>query len=150
MWSSGIGESVEHHGRRRSESGSLRDRLRVVRRSLWLILLVVAVVTSSAVYLSLRQKPLYQASSQVLLKHQNLAANLTGIQDFSGVYEDPTRIAATQAQIAASPEVARYTIKAAHLKGMTAGEFLGHAQVSADPNSDILDFSFTDESPGRA
>jgi succinoglycan biosynthesis transport protein ExoP len=135
---------VEQQSRRRSESGGLRDHLRVLRRRKWLILAVLCLVTASAVFLSTRQRPLYQASAQVLLKYQNLAANLTGIQDFSGVYEDPTRIAQTQTKIAGSPAVARRTIKAAHLRGMTTDGFLANAQVSVEPDSDILTFSFTD------
>ena len=109
-----------------------------------MILAVLVFVTASAVFLSTRQKPVYEASAQVLLKYQNLAANLTGIQDFSGVYQDPTRIAETQTKIASSPAVARGTISAAHLGGMTTDDFLANAQVSVEPNSDILDFTFTD------
>lgn len=141
---------MEQRTRRRSESGGLRDHVRVIRRRMWLILASTALITGCAVFLSLRQPPLYQASSQVLLKYQNLAANLSGIQDFSGVYQDPTRIAQTQTKIATSPNVARLTIKAAGLTGMTPGEFLGHASVSVEPDSDILDFSFSDRSPARA
>lgn len=141
---------MEQRARRRSESGGLRDHVRVLRRRMWLILASIALITGCAVFLSLRQPPLYQASSQVLLKYQNLAANLTGIQDFSGVYQDPTRIAETQTKIATSPDVAKLTIKAVGLTGMTPGEFLSHAAVSVEPDSDILDFSFTDRSPGRA
>jgi succinoglycan biosynthesis transport protein ExoP len=141
---------VQQRARRRSESGGLRDHVRVLRRRMWLILAAVVLITGSAVFLTLRQKPLYQSSSQVLLKYQNLAANLTGIQDFSGVYQDPTRIAETQTKIATSPGVAKLTIKAASLAGMTPGEFLAHAAVSVEPDSDILDFQFTDRSPDRA
>jgi capsular exopolysaccharide synthesis family protein len=134
---------VEQHSRRRTESGGLRDHLRVLRRRKWLILAMLVLVPTSAVMLSTRQKPIYQASAEVLLKHQNLAANLTGIQDFSGVYEDPTRIAQTQTKIASSPAVARATITAAHLSGMTTDDFLANAQVSVEPDADVLDFSFT-------
>jgi succinoglycan biosynthesis transport protein ExoP len=141
---------MEQRARRRSESGGVRDYVRVLRRRMWLVLAVVGLVTGAAVFLSLREQPLYQSSAQVLLKYQNLAANLTGIQDFSGVYQDPTRIALTQTKIALSPEVARRTIKAANLTGMTPSEFLGHASVSVEPDSDILDFAFTDGDPARA
>jgi polysaccharide biosynthesis transport protein len=134
---------VEHHSHRRTESGGLRDHLRVLRRRKWVILAVLVLATASAVILSTRQKPVYQASAEVLLKHQNLAANLTGIQDFSGVYEDPTRIAQTQTKIASSPAVAQRTITAAHLSGMTTDDFLANAQVSVEPDADVLDFSFT-------
>ena len=49
------------------------------------------------------RQALYSASSQVLLKYQNLASGLTGIQDLSTVYQDPQRVAQTQTQIAMSP-----------------------------------------------
>ncbi len=88
---------LRHSGRE-----GVRGYLRVLRRQKWVIVLTVLVVSAAAVYLSLRQQPLYSASADVLLKHQNLAAGLTGVQDFSSVYEDAARVGETQAKLAHS------------------------------------------------
>jgi capsular exopolysaccharide synthesis family protein len=121
-----------------------------LRRQKWIILLVVLGVTSSALVLSVRQAPLYEASADVLLRHQNLAASLTGIQDLSGVYEDATRILETQTKIALSPEVAKRTLAAAHVTDMTPDQFLASVRVTTEPNADVLQFAYTDRNPARA
>jgi succinoglycan biosynthesis transport protein ExoP len=121
--------------------------LGIVRRRKWSILLMAALVAGTAVGLSMRQAPLYQASSQVLLKYQNLASGLTGIQDLSTVYQDPARIAETQTQIAMSPAVAQRVVRKARIRGLTPGLFQSISSVTAEPSSDILDFTVTHGDP---
>src|SRR3954453_13218499 len=84
---------------------SLRDYLRVVRRRKWIILQAVVLVPLAAVLLSLHQQKLYQASSQVLLIHQNLANHLSGIQG-PGLYQSADRTVGTQERLARVPAVA--------------------------------------------
>src|SRR6185437_11863003 len=84
-----------------------------LKRGWWIVLLTTIAIASMAFYLSSRQEALYSASAQVLLKYQNLASGLTGIQDLSTVYQDPARISQTQTQIAMSPDVARRVVEAA-------------------------------------
>jgi len=117
--------------------------VRIVRRRKWLILFTTALIAAVSIALSMRQSALYQASAQVLLKYQNLASGLTGISDLSAVYQDPARIAETQTQIAMSPAVAQKVVKHAHVPGLTPGGFLGISSVTADPSSDVLDFTVT-------
>ncbi|CAN5669830.1 hypothetical protein BH18ACT13_BH18ACT13_01840 [soil metagenome] len=116
---------------------------RIVRRRKWIILFATALVAGTSIGLSLRQEPLYQASAQVLLKYQNLASGLTGIQDLSTVYQDPERIAETQTQIAMSPAVAERVVRKVRTPPLTNGEFQSISSVTAEPSSDILDFTVT-------
>jgi uncharacterized protein involved in exopolysaccharide biosynthesis len=104
----------------------------------------------AAVYLSLRQQPLYQARAEVVLKHQNLAAGLTGIQDFSTVYEDAARVAETQAKLANTQVVANRALSAVHVPDLTAGDLLAATVISTDPTSDLLFFQVTYKEPAKA
>jgi Mrp family chromosome partitioning ATPase/capsular polysaccharide biosynthesis protein len=109
----------------------------------WVILLTTVIVAGVAIYQASRQEALYTASSQVLLKYQNLASGLTGIQDLSTVYQDPQRVAQTQTQIAMSPDVANRVVEVARIPGLTANSFLGSASVTASTDADILNFNVT-------
>ena len=124
--------------------------VRILKRGWWIILLTTVAVAGAAFYQASRQPALYSASSQVLLKYQNLASGLTGIQDLSTVYQDPQRVAQTQTQIAMSPDVAVRVVRAAKIPGLTPGTFLGGASVTAATDSDILDFSVTYGDPETA
>src|SRR2546423_14719834 len=94
-----------------NHAATLRDHLRVVRRRKWLILLALLVVPAATVAYSLHQKPLYRATAQVLLSHQNLATTLTGTPDPTA-YLQADRVAQTQADLARAPQVARPTLHA--------------------------------------
>jgi Mrp family chromosome partitioning ATPase/capsular polysaccharide biosynthesis protein len=117
--------------------------VRILKRGWWIILLTTVAVAGAAFYQASRQEALYSASSQVLLKYQNLASGLTGIQDLSTVYQDPQRVAQTQTQIAMSPDVANRVVEAARIPGLTPGSFLGSANVTASTDADILNFNVT-------
>ena len=90
------------------EESSLHDYLGVLRRRKWLVLLAVVLVPAVAVVLSLRQKPEYEATAEVLLSRQNLAALLNSATDQS-LTGDPARLAQTQADLAQAPQVASRT-----------------------------------------
>lgn len=126
------------------------NAVRVLRRGWWIILLTTVLVAGAAYYQASRQAAEYTASSAVLLKYQNLASGLTGIQDLSTVYQDPQRVADTQTQIAMSPAVAQRVVNTAHIPGLTPGGFLGSANVTADTTADILDFNVTYGDPDTA
>src|SRR5438552_19202261 len=93
-----------------AHAATLRDYLQVVRRRKWIILQAVVLVPAAAVAFSLHQQKLYQASAQVLLSSQNLAAQLTGTQS-TGMNLQPDRIAQTQADVARVPEVAKRVLR---------------------------------------
>ena len=127
-------------------AASLRDYLYVVRRRKWIILQAVVLVPAAAVAFSLHQQKLYQASAQVLLSTQNLAATLTGTQQ-TGITQDPIRIAQTQADVARVPTIAQRVLAAFPGTGLTLEQFLGASSVSAATNADILTFAVTNHDP---
>jgi len=131
------------------ESGTtLRDYLNVARRRKWIILQAVVLVPAAAIAFSLTQTKLYEASAEVLLSRQNLAAALTGTPD-SSVYVQADRIAQTQANLARVPDVARRVLDETNVE-MTAEEFLAASSVSAKQNADLLDMRVTDTDPEQA
>jgi Mrp family chromosome partitioning ATPase/capsular polysaccharide biosynthesis protein len=132
-----------------AESGTtLRDYLNVAKRRKWIILSCLVLVPAAAIAFSLSQTKLYEASAEVLLSRQNLAAALTGTPD-SSVYVQADRIAQTQASLARVPDVARRVIAQTGLD-MTAEEFLLASSVSAKQNADLLDMKVIDKDPERA
>ena len=112
-----------------------------------MILLTTAVITALAVYVSLRQTRLYEASADVFLNTQNLAASLSNIQP---AYVDPQRAAETQASLARVPAVADRAVRAAHVRNRSGSELLGKSSVTPAPSADLLTFSVTDESRSLA
>ncbi|HVM68952.1 MAG TPA: Wzz/FepE/Etk N-terminal domain-containing protein, partial [Gaiellaceae bacterium] len=116
---------------------TLRDYLNVARRRKWIILQAVVLVPAAALAFSLSQTKLYEASAEVLLSNQNLAAALTGTPDLARNLQ-ADRVAQTQANLARVPDVARRVISATDAD-MTAEEFLQSSSVSAKQNADLLD-----------
>jgi succinoglycan biosynthesis transport protein ExoP len=133
--------------RQSAEASGLSHYLRVLRRGLWIVILTTAVMTALAVYLSARQPKLYQASADVFLNTQNLAASLSDIQP---PYVDPVRAAETQARLARGPAVAARAIQEGRISGRTADALLGQSSVVTTPNADLLTFSVTDGNPDMA
>jgi len=131
------------------ESGTtLRDYLNVARRRKWVILQAVVLVPAAAIAFSLSQTKLYQATSEVLLSRQNLAAALTGTPDATlNIQAD--RLAQTQASLARVPDVARRVLERTNVD-LTAAEFLAVSSVSPQQNADLLEFTVTDPDPSRA
>jgi polysaccharide biosynthesis transport protein len=134
---------------RRAASPTLRDYLRVVGRRKWIILVCALVAPASAVALSLQQQKLYQASTDVLLSRQNLAAALTKTDDPLAT-QDADRLAETQVHVARVPRVLARTLDGVGLADRTPDDLLENSSVSALPSADILAFKVTDPSPALA
>ncbi len=128
------------------EASPLRDYLRVVARNKLVIFLPLIVVPVAAVLLSLMQPKVYAATAEVLLTHRNLAASLTGTPD-ANVFQEPGRIAETQARLARVPELARRALAAARLDGRQPHELLESSAVGVTENADILQFTVRDRDP---
>jgi polysaccharide biosynthesis transport protein len=137
------------------ESGSelhattLRDYLGVLRRRKWVVLQAVLIIPALAVVFALQQHRQYQASANVLISHQNTAAQLTGTQDSSQAVP-ADRFIQTQADLARVREVAKRTLKSAGLHDRSPDGFLGQSSVSARLNADLLVFQVRDPSPALA
>ena len=122
---------------------TLRDYLQILWRRKWVVLQALILVPVVAVIWSLREPPLYQASSAVLVNPQNLAANLAEISDPTQL--DTTRAMRTQTELARVPEVARRTLDAVGLEDWSPSDLLGISSVSSGDESDILTFTVTSE-----
>ena len=130
-------------GLRVTQHSNLRDYLTTLRRRKWLIAQTVVLMPAVAIALSLHQQTLFRAHAEVLLSHQNLASQLTGTTDPTQ-FQQPDRIAQTQADLARVPEVAERTRVAAGLSDRTPSDFLNQSSVTAKANKDLLDFAVTD------
>jgi Mrp family chromosome partitioning ATPase len=128
---------------------TLREYLHVLRRRKWLVLQAIVIVPATAVALSLRQPAVYEASAEVLVNRQNLAAGLAGVDDPTTAF-DPNRVMQTQAKLARVPDVARRVLRALELEDRSASDLLGSSSVSAHEQDDLLTFSVSDPSPELA
>jgi Mrp family chromosome partitioning ATPase/capsular polysaccharide biosynthesis protein len=133
----------------RHQGSSLQDYLRILRRRKWVVLIAAILAPAAAVLISMRQAPAYEASADVLLRHENLAGSVTGIFDTS-VREDPARISETQANLASTPAVAERALSLAGLTDITADDALNATSVSANPDADVLTFTVRDGDPSVA
>jgi Mrp family chromosome partitioning ATPase/capsular polysaccharide biosynthesis protein len=131
---------------RGGSSQTLRDYLRILRLRLWVIVLLAVLVPAAAVFFSLRQERLYQASADVLVKRQDLAASLSGI---SSPYEDPARFVQTQVDLAEGPVVAQRTLAAVGIDAPPT-YLLNHSSISGKTNSDLMTFKVTNPSHSLA
>jgi capsular polysaccharide biosynthesis protein len=123
---------------------SLRELLRVVRRRLWVIVLVTFVVPAAAVGFSLQQTPTYQATAQVLVGEEaqgqmipNLSSSVTGLQD----------IVATVVEAIDSQRVAQ---QAAAETGLSPEQLLGGLSVEPVVETQFIYITYTDTDPERA
>jgi succinoglycan biosynthesis transport protein ExoP len=126
----------------------LRDRLSLLNRQKWIVLLAVIVVPLIALVASHGQQHLYQASADVLVNQQNPTAAALNLN--TNVPTPPDRYAATQASLARVGTVAQMAVNAANVPHRTAAGLLANSSVTADPNVDLLRFSVTDPIPAVA
>jgi succinoglycan biosynthesis transport protein ExoP len=122
---------------------TLRDYLRIAARRKWIIILCALLAPASAVAVSLQQEKLYQASADVLLSRQNLAAALTNTDDPLAA-QDPERHAETQVNVARVPRVLSQALAGAGVSDRGPDDLLERSNVSAKPSADILVFRVTD------
>jgi succinoglycan biosynthesis transport protein ExoP len=113
---------------------------RVVRRRAWVIALVALAIPIAAIGLSKLEDPVYEASADVLLNRENLAATLANVPD-TLVGTDPVRFMQTQARLARTADVVETTLETTNPTFMTPGEFLASSGVATEPDSDLLVFS---------
>src|SRR5262245_32915256 len=122
------------------------DYLRVVSRYRWTIIVIAVIVPVVAYLVSASHDKVYQASSEVLIRQQDLGTGLTGIAS-ANVTNDPERYAETQAALARVPTVAQMAIARAHVFGVTADDLLGSSSVSPSVNADLLTFTVDNAKP---
>jgi tyrosine-protein kinase len=133
---------MEDQSSGRDFGGQIRDLVRVLREQWWIILLCLLVTAFAAAAYTSAQKREYETSARLLLQTDNLTATIAGA-GVTGL--DPTRQAATDAQLVSSPEVARRVQR--QIK-----QPIGAAVVTtaSNPNTNILTITVRDEKPARA
>ncbi len=135
-------EDATRHG-----SSSLRDYLRILQERKWVVILPLVLIPLAAVFFSVRQQRMYQASADVLLKRQDLAATISGILES---YEDPSRFVQTQIELAKVPEIAQRVLSSTRVRTRTPTSLLKSTSVVSSASSDLLTFRVTDRNPGVA
>jgi tyrosine-protein kinase len=133
-----------------SDSRTLREYVRVLRRHKLILIASLVVVPALALVFSLHQQRLYSASARVYLSFQNLASELNNTGPNQGPTEDANRLTQTQAELATSTLVAQRTLTAAHLSGRSMSKFLSSSSVTPATNADFLLFSVRDPNPATA
>lgn len=131
------------------QAWALGDYFAILWRRKWIVLEALVVLPAVAVAIALSQAPTYRASADVLMSRTNLGAALLGVNDPSS-FEDPTRLADTQATLARVPDVAERAAKIANIRGIDADYVLASGAVRAGLNNDLLRFSITSGNPDVA
>jgi Mrp family chromosome partitioning ATPase/capsular polysaccharide biosynthesis protein len=93
--------------------------------------------------LAIRQTPRYEAVAQVLLRSENVPSIVTDSAN-PNAGTQPDRIAATQAQLARVPEVARRALAIAGRRDRGPTDLLRSSSVSSNPTTDLLSFTVED------
>ena len=111
-----------------TDAVTLHDYLRVVQRRKWVVVQAALLLPLAAIAFSLHQQRLYEASADVLLNSENLAATVPGTP-LPGLSQEPERITQTQARVARAPEVVRGVLRRVSGTGLTVTDFLADSSV---------------------
>jgi capsular exopolysaccharide synthesis family protein len=128
----------------------LRERIAVLRRRKWIVLVLLLVAPATTLILSARQEPLYESSTQLILSRQSLGNALLGVSDAQVSGSDFDRLMQTQVQVAESPVVAAATARAIDLPGRSPDVIAARTTVEGSPDSDVLTITATDPDRGAA
>ena len=118
----------------------LRDYVAVLRNRKWTIVGIAGAVFAATMAWSVLQTPIYRSSADVLVKQINSGSN---------VFTAPIVTLETESRIATSTVVGS---RAGDMMSppVRSQEFLDHLVVSAIVDTQVLEFSYSDESPQRA
>jgi capsular polysaccharide biosynthesis protein len=122
---------------------SLRPILNVVRKRLWIIVLVMVLFSGVAVVHELQQPPLYEASIKILVGREGQLINnpndVIGLQGMTN----------TMATAVATRPVAEAVIRQQGLRLKSKG-FLENLSVQAIPETQFVEARYEDSNPERA
>ena len=119
--------------------------LEILLRRVSLIILVMVVITGSAVGFSLYQMPTYQATVKMLVSQENPGGpNLGG--DIAGLQE----VTLTVARAVPTQPVAQRVVEQLNQPDLSAGEVLANMSVEPDPGTMFINISYQDSDPQRA
>ena len=112
------------------------DHVRVLRQRKWIVIGTTGVVTFLAVFLSLKQAPVYEASAAVLYGQQDPSQAVVGYIPTP----DPTIEGANQAVLAKSLPVADRVAAMPEFKGQNPRALAGEVTVDPSTTSSVLTF----------
>lgn len=130
------------------ERSRIRHFLRVLRRRKWIALQAAILVPAAAIVISIRETPVYRATSAVLLSPTTFTPDAFANGDPSD--ELASRVMATEAGVARSTGVVRQAVRLSRVAHLTTGELLGASKVTAQPGTDVLVFAVKGVDPARA
>ncbi len=122
---------------------SFQEVLRVIRRRLWLIVLVTAMLIGLVVGWTLAQTPIYQASITVLVGQQ------PGTTQTPVPVGDLNALTQTMTETVDSRPVAEAAIQQLDLQ-MAPSSLLENLSAERVPDSQLIRVNYTDSSPQRA
>jgi Mrp family chromosome partitioning ATPase/capsular polysaccharide biosynthesis protein len=123
---------VNDHANTRGD-GALRDYIRALRRSWWIILALIAIGVGGGLLLASTEETTYEAKAIVLFQDPNEDLSLVGTA--SGVFRTAQQRAQIGADTIVTPELARKVKRRARARGMTPGQVKSHLSASADAAS---------------
>lgn len=123
---------------------SVRDILHVLRRRLWIIVLVAAICTLAAVGFSFLKTPVYEASISVLVGQDQGV-----VSDNPAEAQGLSQVTQTIAELAQTRTIANVVIEEMDLS-VTPEQFLGNMTVEQTPETQVVQISYTDPDPDRA
>jgi capsular polysaccharide biosynthesis protein len=123
---------------------SIGDLLHIIKKRLWVILLVALVLTGAAVGFSLSQTPMYQASAKILVGQERVDAqapreDIFNLQKLTGTITEGIE----------SRPVAEAVIQRLGLE-MTSGNLLAHLDAEQISDTQFIQVSYRDPSPEMA
>jgi polysaccharide biosynthesis transport protein len=121
---------------------TLAGYLEIVRRRIWIIVVLAVLAAGSAYFVARSESPLYQATAQVLVNRASIVSAISGVQD--PTIGDPTRFLTTESEIARSPTLVNRVAAAARVPGLTSGNLLlAQSSVTPEADADVLDIAVT-------
>jgi len=124
---------------------SLEAIFRVIRRRLWVIVLVPLLLTGAAVGYSLYQTPTYEASIKIMIGQ----SQESGSADLSSEVLGLQQLTQTMAAAVNTRPVAETVIERQDLRE-SPKEFLEHMSVSPIANTQFIEVSYIADSPQQA
>jgi capsular exopolysaccharide synthesis family protein len=119
----------------------LRAYLTILKRRKWVVVTATALALGIALFLSVRQTPIYQAETDVLVEPIDLTpATPVGLSNPNMDTEERLAKSTLVAEIAATKLPASGTL----------ASLRGHVSVSIAMNTSVLQFKYVDASPQRA
>jgi capsular exopolysaccharide synthesis family protein len=148
--SSRFEEVAEAQESKIGDTSTLGDYAQLLRRRKWIVLQALVLVPLAVLAFTLTQDELYRGEAQVLLNSKDAVDPVLGLSSRSQSAEELDRDAATQAEVAKGPDLARRVLRRAGAGGRDWEGLVDDTEVGSRAGSDLLTFKVTDPLPARA